>query len=178
MDIHETWEKALHQTDIVRSRVQALMTFAETKVPYIFLSKTEALNNTLIRQGEVVVDKPSLVLPPNIPQFFGFEFEKEEQFNREAIINFLLVRGVTLPSLKYNHKTSALHQFEGHLDEAVKHFLDNLQRKEDVHTGLIVGPEDCWQFSILIFVASQIMRSADGDIRRLLDDHWKNQSFN
>ena len=45
-----------------------------------------------------------------------------------------------------------------------------LQQHENVHSGLIAGPEDCWQFSVILFVCSQVARSADGDIKRLLDD--------
>ena len=176
MSIHESWEKALKNTDIVRARVQALLTFAETKVPYILLSKSEInLGDTVIRKGEVSVDKPSIILPPHIPQFLGFDFESEAQFNREAIVNFLFVRGVTLPSLKYDNKTSSLDLYEGNVDTAVKHHLDVLQRTEDVHTGLIVGPEDCWQFSVLIFICTQVAKNSEIDIKRLLNEYKKRE---
>ena len=176
MDVHDAWEKALRQTEIVRSRAQALMTFATTRVPYVFLSEsTVNIGDTVIRKGEVDVEKPAIVLPPNIPQFFGFEFGKEANFGEEAIINFLLVRGVALPSLKYNNKTHSLDVYEGKLSEAISHFSDKLQKLEDVHTGLIVGPEDCWQFSVLIFICSQIARNADSDIKRLLDEYKKRE---
>ena len=66
----------------------------------------------------------------------------------------------------------------GSLSKAIEEQKTLLQRHENVHSGLVVGPEDCWQFSILIFVAGQVMRSAEGDMRRLLSDHWKNQNFN
>ena len=42
---------------------------------------------------------------------------------------------------------------------------------EDVRTGLVCGPEESWQFSILILVAHQISRQADGDIRKLIDKY-------
>ena len=115
-----------------------------------------------MRKGEVVITKPSILLPPNIPQFEGFEFEEEAQCDQRDVTNFLLVRGVTLPSLKYNNKIFSLDMFEGKLSEAVKHHRNQLERKEDVQTGLIVGPDDCWQFSVLIFMCTQVTRNAEG----------------
>ena len=128
MDIHELWTKALKNTEIIRGRVSALQTFQETRVPYILLSEsTINTGDTVVRRGEVLVEQPSLILPPNIPQFEGFEFDQKESFNENSMINFLMVRGVALPSLKYNNLTHQLDIFEGALTQAVKHHLDNLQ---------------------------------------------------
>ncbi len=174
MNIHETWEKALKNTEIVRTRVQALMTFADTHVPYILLSESSLnVGDTVVRKGEVVVAKPALILPPNIPQFEGFELEDNFPSSQKEFLNFLYVRGVTLPSLKYQNKTYSLDVFEGKLSDAKKYYHELLQRKEDVGSGLILCPEDCWPFSLLIFICSQIAKNAQGDIQRILDDYQK-----
>ncbi len=114
-------------------------------------------------------------MPPNIPQFQGFDFDREQGMGSDSIINFLFVRGITLPSLKYNNQTDSLDIYEGKLSDAIKHYSDLLQRHENVQTGLITGPEDVWQFSILIFICAQIVRNADTDIRKLLDEYQKRQ---
>ena len=172
MDIQSAWSKALRNTEIIRSRVQALMTFSETFVPYVFLAES-AVNegNTVVRKGEIMVEKSSLILPPNLPQFEGFGWGKEEEYN--SMVNFLLVRGINIPSLKYNNKNLSLDIYEGSLKDAVGHYLDQLQVQENVQTGLISVPEDCWQFSVLIFVCSQIAKNADNDIRKLLEEYKK-----
>ena len=172
MDIQQAFEKALKETDIIRSRVLSLQTFADTHVPYIFLS-VSSINpgDTVVRQGEVLVEKPSLILPPNIPQFEGFDLDDEPVLDSDAMINLLLVRGVSLPSMKYNNKTSSLDIFEGKLDEAIKHYNDHLQSHENTSTGLVVGPQDVWPFSLLVFVCGQIAKNSSNDIRKLLD-HW------
>ncbi len=174
MDLHEAWSKALKNTEIIRARVSALQTFQVTHVPYILLSESEInVGDTVVRRGEVMVDKPSLILPPNIPQLEGFEFKDEHSFDEQAMINFLLIRGISLPSLKYNNKTSNLDVFEGSLNQAVKHYQEELQRQENVASGLLIGPEDVWQLSLLIFTCSQIARNTDSDIRKLIDDYKK-----
>lgn len=170
MDIHDSWDKALKGTEIVRPRVQPLQTFEATHIPYVFLAES-AVNHgdTVVRRGEVAVDKPSIILPPHLPQFEGFEFEKKFSGVEDYLTTFLLVRGIRFPSMKYENKIASLDVREERLSKAVEFFSRELQRQENVTTGLVIGPEDCWQFSVLIFICSQIVRSADGDIRRLFD---------
>ncbi len=174
MNIDDLWAMALKKTEILRSRVHPLMTFQATQVPYILLSEsTVNLGDTVVRKGEVMVDKPAIILPPNIPQFSGFEFETDNKINENSLINFLLVRGIAMPSLKYNNKIQGLDIFEGGLDKAVKHYRELLQQQENVHTGLLAGPQECWQFSILIFICSQVVKNADVDLKNLMKEFKK-----
>jgi len=177
MDFEKLWSKALKHTEIIRSRVQGLSMIGDTHVPYFLLSESSInVGDTVVRKGEVLVQKPSLFIPPNNPQFQGFEFEGEDdvkEFDENSFINFLIVRGISLPSLRYDNKTSSLDIFEGKLSQAIKYHQNKLQQQENVQAGLVVGPEDCWQFSVLIFVCSQIIRNADQDIRRLLDEYHR-----
>ena len=120
MDIQKSWEKALSNTEIIRSRVQALLTFAATKVPYVLLSESRFdPSNTVVRKGEVVVERPAIVLPPNSPQFEGFDFTEEDRLSNDIFANFLYVRGINVPSLKYNNKTDSLDLHDGKLKNVI-----------------------------------------------------------
>ena len=168
MDLEEKWNKALAQTEIVRFRVSYLSTFDTTTIPYIFLAEsTVNLGDTLVRQGKILIHKPAIILPEEMPQFEGFEFEKEYQVNADMVRMFLLVRGISFPSLKYEHEVSKLDIYEGRLDKAKAHFKQELERTENVQTGLIVGSEDTWQLSLLIYVGLLIGKSLPSDLRRL-----------
>jgi len=173
MNYYDAWNKALENTEIIRSRVQSLQTFQQTAVPYVLLSAS-AVNpgDTVVRKGEVCVERPSMVLPPNIPQLEGFDIgDPDESFAEEAVMSFLLVRGIRLPSMKYNNSTASLDIFEGELQKAVEKYHNQMQRQENVTTGLIVGPEDCWAFSLLIFICAQVAKNAEKDVERLLDEY-------
>ena len=171
MNIHDSWEKALKETEVVRPRVQPLSTFASTQIPYVMLSESLTTpGDTVVRKGQVLVEKPSIILPYNLPQFEGFEIEEKMQFNEDILKSFFLVRGVSFPSMKYNNHTETTDRFDGRLGKALEHYANTLQRTEDVHTGLITGPEICWQFSLLIFICGQVAKSADGDVRKLFED--------
>ena len=177
MDIKDSWEKALKQTEIIRARIQPLSAFKATHMPYVFLAESSVNSgDTVIRQGEVLLEKPSIILPFNMPRFEGFEFEKYSALEQDMLTSFLLVRGIKFPSLKYQNKTDTLDIFEGRLAEAIDRYSSKLQREENTSTGLVAGPEDCWQFSVLVFICSQVLKSADGDIRTLLDNHRRKHS--
>lgn len=173
MNIQENWEKALAHTEIVRPRVKSLLTFDDTRVPYILLSaSTVNLGDTVVRKGEVVVTKPAIILPPNIPQLDGFKFD-EDGSSHEGIINFLMVRGVSMPSLKYDNHTYSVKVHEDSLDNAVSHYKEYLQRREDVQAGLVVCPDDCWPFSLLLYIGTQVAKNTESDIRQLIERFHK-----
>ena len=176
MDIQELWEKALKQTEIVRMRLQDLATFETTAVPYVFLAES-ALNqgDTVVRKGQVLIERPAIVLPQFSPQFEGFDFEQDLQIPKDMLATFLLVRGIQFPSLKYRHQMSSLDLVEQSLQQAIDQFSRQLTAAEDIKTGLVIGPEDAWQFSLLLLVGALVVRSAEGDVRRLLEEWRKRQ---
>ncbi len=178
MNVYDAWMKALKNTEIIRSRVTVLRNDADTAMPYIFLAEsTINRGDTVVRKGEVVIQKPSLVLPPNLPRFEGFDLEAGHDAGQdegeEAIVNFFLVRGISIPSYRYNNKTHVLDVFEGRLTKAIAFYKDELLRQENVRTGLIIGLEECWQMSVLLYNCSQVVKNADYDIRHLINAYKK-----
>ncbi len=177
MDLQELWAKALKNTEIVRPRVQPLSSTADTRMPYLFLAPSEINSgDTVVRGGEVVVTKPALILPQMFAHLEGFDFEKDLNFSQDTVINFLLVRGVQLPNLKFANLTSTMDIFEGNLEKARSFYGERLSRAEDTATALLAGPADAWQFSVLIFIGTQAARGADRDVRSILDE-WKRRGL-
>ncbi|MFH1846113.1 MAG: hypothetical protein ABH869_00975 [Candidatus Omnitrophota bacterium] len=176
MDIEQLWEKAQERTEVIRGRVKSLPTFMITKVPYIFL--TESVINeghTVIRQGKVIVDKPLIFLPEDLPQFEGFDFEENFDLEQGAVQMFFLMRGIRFPSLKYNHCLEKLDLEELSLTKSIEKYKNQLERKENTTTALIIGPEDCWQFSVLIYMAALVGRCAKTDIINFMDKFRNNR---
>ena len=172
MDFDNLWEKALKFTEIVRTRIQILRTKEDTNVPYILLTESSInLGDTVVRKGVIKITSPSLIVPPNNPQFNGFDFKEEDPLDKNSLVNFFLVRGVHLPSFNYDNKTVSMDVFEGSLNKTVKHYEQQLQQEENINTGLIIGNEDSWPLSLLIFVCSQITKNANQDIKHLIDQY-------
>ncbi|HEX9780968.1 MAG TPA: hypothetical protein VGB20_07120 [bacterium] len=173
MDIEALWDKARKETEIRRMRMSELPTFEAARVPYIFLGPSTVNDgDTVVRRGHVLLERPTLILPSVSPQFEGFEFDRDWQLSEHSVATFLLLRGVQFPSMKYKHQVSSLDVYEAGPDRAAAHYLEQLNRTEDVHTGLVIGPEDAWQFSVLFLIGALVVRSAEGDLRRILEQ-WR-----
>ncbi|MDP8298855.1 MAG: hypothetical protein P9L88_03020 [Candidatus Tantalella remota] len=170
MDIEQLWEKAQEKTEVVRGRAKGLPTFSSARVPYIFLAESGVNEgNTVVRKGRILVEKPMILLPEDLPQFEGFEFEDDLDIDQGAMQMFFMMRGIRFPSLKYNNTVEKLDVDEASLAKCVEKYKKKLERKENVSTALILGPEDCWQFSVLIYMASLVGRCARTDIFNLME---------
>ncbi len=170
MNLREKWDKAVNQTDVVRWRKTNLATFDRTILRYAFLGKSLVnAGDTVQRKGRIVVHRPLLLLPENIPQFEGFDSLKDLGIDEDDLARFLLIRGVSFPSLKYQNETDSLDLVEKPLKDATNRLLTKLDKEDNSDTGVLVGPEDCWQFSVIIYAGGLMNRSATRDIRRILD---------
>lgn len=170
MDLQELWDAARKKTEILRLRAQELATFDATMIPYIFLGESSVNpGDTVVRKGHVIVERPAIILPNFSPQFEGFSLDEPLHLSDEALATFLLMRGIQFPSLKYHHQISSLDLFEESLQKAIDHFTNQLTMAEDLRTGLVAGPEAAWQFSVLLLVGALVVRSAEGDLRRILE---------
>lgn len=172
MELEEKWEKAVRETKIVKHRLRSLLAFDSTELSYIALASSSVnLGDTVVRKGKVVAHKPLIVLPQgSSAQFEGFDFGDDFNLNGDDVRRFLLMRGISFPALKYRNQTYNLDIFEGDIEKAANYFSDQLKKKEDVRCGLITGPEDVWQFSVLIYVAAMAARSASTDIEQIIKE--------
>ncbi len=176
MDIEALWTKALKETEIHRQRLEYLATFQPTELSYILLSKSDVSpEDTVVRKGRIEVMQPLIIVPPDYPMFEGFNFKDDVGLEGDSIRSFLYMRGVRLPSLKYYNRTFTLDVWEIGLSDALAKVKNELARREDTRTGLIVGPNDAWQFSLLIYVASLIDRSFANDVKRIMDKYQEDQ---
>ena len=170
MDIEKLWKKALKKTEVHRVRLNKLHTFKTTELPYILLAESSVNEgDTVVRKGAIKVDEPLIVMPEHYPVFDGFDFKEDLNISDDSLRSFLLMRGISLPSLKYYNNTYAIEVYEDSLSKAIKHYKNLLQKEEDVRLGLIIAPDEAWKFSLLIYVASMVSKSAQNDIKAFID---------
>ena len=163
-------KKHRKKTEVIRGRVKALPTFRHARVPYIFLGESVVNEgHTVIRKGKIIIEKPLILLPENMPQFEGFDLEKDLEVEHSTIQTFFMLRGIRFPSLKYCNTVEKLDLDEAPLAKTAKKYQKELEREENVNTVLILGPEDCWQFSIILYMATLIGRCAKNDIINLME---------
>lgn len=170
IDINKKWEEALKNTKIIKSRYKKLETFKKTIVPYVLISESVVnKGSTVVRKGKVEVSPAFIHLPYGSFELKGFNFKETTNYTEETIKSFLLVRGVNLPSLKYNNTQLKLEVINKTLEETINHYKKIFQKIEDIETGLIVAIPDIWQFSLIIYIASLVLKSAENDIKNYID---------
>ena len=173
MDLDEAFKMAQEDTTFVKVRKNLLYTFGATRLPYVCLS--QAPDNTdfvMVRSGEVMADKPHIALPGEIFSFEGFEdllqdFAKEEPF-------VALARRISMPPSKYVNKQDGVAAREaGPLSEAIQRVVNRLENDNDVRTAVISAPDQVWGLSVLLYVGSQVARSAQSNVQ----EHFEHMRF-
>ena len=171
MDFEEKWQEVIAKTQIHSFYKHRLSRYETTTLPYTFLGAS-LINHgdTVVRRGSVIVDKPLIFLPRDIPQFTGFELEEELGVDEDNLRFFFMIRGINFPSLKYKHEISSIDVLEKDPEEAISFYRNEIERKEDIETGLIFGPVETWQLSILFYVNILINRSTSKDLEHYLEE--------
>lgn len=165
MDITELWQRALKETRIFRKRIASLDTFDQSALPYILVCD-DRRTHTVVRRGHVVISKPALMVPDHHPMFEGFDFESM-QVGENTISTMLYVRGIHLPTVNVkNLQTQSL--YDGDPADAVAQYGSQLQRDEDVKTGLIGSDEAFWPLSLLFYTSTLIAKNIPKDLERMI----------
>ncbi|MBU1864229.1 MAG: hypothetical protein KKH94_11240 [Candidatus Omnitrophica bacterium] len=169
MSLEELWNEALKGTEIVRLPIKRLLTFGSTRFDYIFLSPSLVnQGDTAVRKGKLDVDRPTLFLPKDAPTFEGFDSDTGGGIKSEQLTSFFYARGVRFPSLQYRNEPYELDVFEGSLAKAEKAFNDEIRRKENLSTGIVIGSDVSWQFSVLLLACHMIDTHIDSDLKALM----------
>lgn len=169
MSLEDLWNEALKKTEIIRLPIKRLLTFGTTQFDYILLSPSE-LNqgDTVVRRGKMQVNRPTIVLPKNAPHFEGFDSQEKKGIKDDQLEHFFYMRGISFPPLEYKNDAYELDLFEGSLAKAEKQYVDEVRRKEDTGTGICIGTDTSWQFSIILLACHMIETHIDADLRALL----------
>ncbi len=166
MNLQEAWQLASRETNIHRARKNMLYTFGSTRLPYVCISPaTQSESNVTVRRGEVTADRPKITLPGQEQiSFEGFDIDLPEGEKTDGMLPVFLARRIEMPNAKYVNKADSVTTESHSVEEAVDREMNRLEQQNDIRTAVIQAPESVWQLSILMYVGSQIVRSAPGNI--------------
>ena len=78
-----------------------------------------------------------------------------------------------MPPSKYVNKAGAESTEPGPLSEAIERAVNRLDGDNDVRTAVISAPEKVWGLSVLLYVGSQVARSAPSNVQ----EHFERLRF-
>jgi hypothetical protein len=171
MDIDgEKIENAARQTEILRHPRQHLATFGITNIYYflvtepIFSEITNDANETVIREGRVIAERPKIVTPYYLTHIEGFSYDARRYFE-----TLLSIHGPNAPGLFYTYKNEpkGLNIVAKRWPAVVDKLNADIDKKGDPLTSIIKGQDDLWDVSLLKFIYEVSTQSAPSNIAQL-----------
>ena len=163
MEMEEAFKLAQEDTKFIKERKNLLYTFGATRLPYICISQDrENADFVTVRSGEVLADKPQIAIPGEMFSFEGFE-ELKEMFEDEPFV--ALARRISIPPSKYVNKAESTERAPAPMSEVIQRVVNKLENDNDVRTGVISAPDQVWSLSVLLYVGSQVARSAQSNVQ-------------
>ncbi|MFC1738294.1 hypothetical protein ACFL1G_04490 [Planctomycetota bacterium] len=170
----EKFKEYWKQTEIIREYQRILFTFGDIELPYVFIAENRNLpDRTVVRKGTVFLQRPRIVLPEHhsAPEFEGFE--QLNELPREAAYLF---RAAKLPYSQISNKPLAQERLEyGRPDDVLERVDRQMDEYNDTETGLIKGPLEGADVSLIRYSFGLAVKSAPENISEFLE-HLRKQS--
>jgi hypothetical protein len=171
MDIDsERIEYAARHTEILRHPRQHLATFGITNIYYYLLTEptyselTKDTNETVIREGRVIAERPKIVTPYYLTHLEGFSYDARRYFE-----TLLRMHGPSTPGLFYTYKNEpkGLNIVSDNWPAVVDKLNAEIDKKGDPLASIIRGQDDLWDVSLLKFIYEITSRSLQSNISQL-----------
>jgi hypothetical protein len=171
MDIDsERIEYAARHTEILRHPRQHLATFGVTNVYYYIVTEpvyselVKDVNETVIREGRVIAERPKIVTPYYLTHLEGFSYDARQYFE-----TLLRMHGPDAPGLFYTYKNEpkGLNIVSDNWPVVVDKLNDEIDKKGDPLASIIKGQDDLWDVSLLKFIYEITSRSVRSNIAQL-----------
>ena len=148
-------EYAVWNTEIVRLPKQKLATFGTTNIHYYLLTEpvyaemTREVNETVVREGRVIAEKPRIVTPYYLSRLQGFSQEASRYL--DALIK---TYGPDAPGLFYTYRNEprGLTIVSEHWRTVVDRLNADIDKRGDPLAAIVKGEDDLWDVSLLKFI--------------------------
>lgn len=169
MESDERIRNAVMNTQIIRAPKQSLATFGTTNV-YYYLVAEAAFNEivkgeeTVIREGRVVAERPRIVTPSYLSRVQGFSPEAKKYFEM-----LMTQYDANSPGLYYAYRNEPkeLNIVSDNLPAVIAKLNEDIDQKGDPLTSIIKGEDILWDVSILKFIYEITQRSVGDNVRQL-----------
>ncbi len=148
-------EYAVLNTHILRAPKQSLATFGITNVYYYLVTEpayaefAPGVNETVIREGRVIAERPRIVTPYYLSRLEGFSADARRYFD-----SLMRAFGPGSPGLLYSYRNEPkeLNIVSDNLLAVVERLNTDIDKKGDPLTSIIKGPDEMWDVSLLKFI--------------------------
>jgi len=157
MDIDdEKIQEAVSHTEILRPPKRSLATFGTTNIYYYLVTEPAyseleeaSSNETVIREGKVIAERPRIVTPYYLSQIEGFSSDARKYFDI-----LIKTHGANAPGLFYSYKNEPeeLTIVSDNLLAVVDKLNLDIDKSGNPLTSIIKGADELWDVSLLKFI--------------------------
>lgn len=166
MNFEKQFNLAIKNTKILKNPKHRLSTFGQTRINYFFLAEVAGFKDrSRLREGLVIAEKPKLITPDLMKnRFEGFGPESEE-FGKWLTHKY----GESFRALEYKFRNEdkSTHIEYSSTPLLAERIIQDLIEKENNQSAVIFGPDQCWQISIMKFIADECIASFESNIKDL-----------
>jgi hypothetical protein len=171
MDINdERIMAAVNATEIIRPPKQNLATFGVTSIYYYLVTEPSytgfngSKNETVIREGRIVAEKPKIVTPYYLSHSEGFGAEAKRYL--EMLASTI---GAYTPGLLYSYRNEPkeLNIVSERLIAVVDRLNTDLDRKGDPLVAIIRAEDELWDVSLMKFIYELTRNSIGGNAQEM-----------
>ena len=169
--------EAARSTEILRPPRQTLSSFGITNIYYYLVTEpayaelVAETDETVIREGRVVAERPRIVTPYYLSRLEGFSPDARRYFN-----TLLQTHGADTPGIFYTYKNEPgnLSIVSDKLEAVVARLNADIDKRGDPLTSIIKAQDELWDVSLLRFIYEVTRNSLKTNIsqmgeRKLLD---------
>lgn len=170
----DKFEECWRATEVIREYQRMLFTFGDMEVPYVLVTEHGRFKDrAVIRKGVVMLQRPQILLPPYYAGLrFQEGFEHADAMPPEAAF---LLRAMQLPYSQISNRLIASEYMEyGDLKSVLDKFEAEMESQDDTETGLIKGPPEGADISLMRYSLGLAVKSAPGNVREFFE-HLRRQ---
>jgi hypothetical protein len=176
---NERIDRAARYTEILRYPRQHLATFGVTNIYYYIITEpvyseiTQETNETVIREGRVIAERPKIVTPYYLTHLEGFSYDARRYFE-----SLMRTHGPDMPGLFYTYKNEPgnLNIVSDGWQTIMEKLNAEIDQKGDPLATIIKGQDDLWDVSLLKFIYEITNRSLRTNVQQLVAKGLLNMS--
>ncbi len=166
----QDWRNAVEQSWIVRFPQQHLHTFGSTNIAYyvvtepIYQELQESTQESVVRTGRVIAERPSIVTPTYALNLDGFSSEAYDYFSHVSRES-----GPNSPGILYQYRKEigGMDIVGGVPSEIAHRIAGDLDRRREDMSVVMVGVDEAWDVALLKFIYEFTSSSVAGNVKEL-----------
>ncbi|MFC1904002.1 hypothetical protein ACFLXJ_00885 [Chloroflexota bacterium] len=163
-------EYAVRHTEILRLPKQSLSTFGATNLYYYLVTEptyaelTRDVNETVVREGRVIAEKPKIVTPYYLSRLENFSSDA-----RRYLDTLIKTHGADAPGLFYTYRNEpkGLNIVSDKWLAVVDKLNSEIDKRGDPLASIIKGEDELWDVSLLKFIYEVTRSSLQTNIRQM-----------